>query len=348
MLELNTNSPTVSTFASTPQTTTASNTTTVLNSGNAALVLSAAPTIDSGDKNYAVSAASTCANGASVAAGASCSVVANFVPTTSGTLTGNITLTDNQLGYTLVTTTSNETAAFGTNGTQVINLTGIGGSAPGLIMQTITFPQPTTPVTFGSAPITLTATGGASGNPVTFSVLSGPATVSGTNGSTLTFTGAGTVVVAADQAGTTTYSSAAEVTRTIVVNPAAQTITFTPPASPVAFTTTPITLTATGGASGNAVTFSIVSGPGTISGSQLTLTGVGTVVIAANQASSTKLRRGNAGHAKRRRHPGLADHHLVPRRNRRSSSAATPSCSMRRAAAPVMRSSSASCPVRAR
>jgi YD repeat-containing protein len=70
-------------------------------------------------------------------------------------------------------------------------------------------------VTYGVAPITLTATA-SSGLPVTFSVLSGPATVSG---STLTITGAGTVVVAANQAGNSNYAAAAQVTQTITVTP---------------------------------------------------------------------------------------------------------------------------------
>ena len=152
------------------------------------------------------------------------------------------------------------------------------------VAQTINFTQPASPVNYPSGPYTLMATGGASGNPIVFSVLSGPGTVSGNQ---LTITGGGTIVVAADQAGNTNYSAAPEVTRSVVVNLTAQTITFTPPTSPVAYTTNPITLMATGGASGNPIVFSIVSGPGTVSGNQLTLTGVGTVVIAANQAGNS-------------------------------------------------------------
>jgi hypothetical protein len=134
-------------------------------------------------------------------------------------------------------------------------------------------------VTYGVSPITLSATGGASGNAVTFSFVSGPGTLSG---STLTVTGAGTIVIAANQTGNTNYSAATQVTQSIVVNQASQTITFTPPTTPVTFGVTPTTLSATGGASGVSVIFSIVSGPGTISGSTLTVTGAGTIVIAAN------------------------------------------------------------------
>jgi sugar lactone lactonase YvrE len=149
--------------------------------------------------------------------------------------------------------------------------------------QTITFTAPTSPVVYGVSPISLVATGGASGNAVTFSVVSGPGTVSG---AALTITGAGTVVVAANQAGNGNYSAAMQVTQSIVVNQFSQTITFTTPTSPVTYGVSPITLVATGGASGNAVIYSVVSGPGTVSGSTLTITGVGTVVVAANQAGN--------------------------------------------------------------
>jgi RHS repeat-associated protein len=148
--------------------------------------------------------------------------------------------------------------------------------------QTISFTAPVSPVTYGVSPIALTATA-SSGLPVTFSVVSGPGTVSG---STLTITGVGTVVVAANQAGNTYYAAAAQVTQSVVVNKASQTISFTPPASPVTYGVSPIALTATA-SSGLPVTFSVVSGPGTVSGSTLTITGVGTVVVAANQAGNT-------------------------------------------------------------
>jgi hypothetical protein len=93
-------------------------------------------------------------------------------------------------------------------------------------------------------------------------------------------------VVAANQAGNTNYAAPTQVTQSIVVNAASQTITFTAPTSPVTYGVSPITLSASS-TSGLAVTFSVVSGPATVSGSTLTITGVGTVVIAANQAGNT-------------------------------------------------------------
>jgi sugar lactone lactonase YvrE len=65
-----------------------------------------------------------------------------------------------------------------------------------------------------------------------------------------------------------------------------QTITLSP-AGPLTFTTDPIPLVAVGGGSGNPVVLQVVSGPGSISGNQLTLTGTGTVVIAADQAGNS-------------------------------------------------------------
>src|SRR6202041_3256275 len=160
------------------------------------------------------------------------------------------------------------------------------------VSQTITF-TPSTPVIYGAAPITLSATGGISGNPVTFSITSGSGfgSLSGTNNSMLTITGAGTITIAANQAGNTDYSAATAVTASIVVSKVSQTITFSPSSS-VTYGAAPIMLSATGGASGNPVTFSITSGNsfGSLSGtngSTLTITGAGTITIAANQAGNT-------------------------------------------------------------
>ena len=86
------------------------------------------------------------------------------------------------------------------------------------ISQTITFTPPTSPAYYGASPITLVATGGASGNPVTFSIVSGPGSLSGTNNSILTLTGGGTIVIAANQAGNTDYAAAPQVTQSITVD----------------------------------------------------------------------------------------------------------------------------------
>ncbi len=82
--------------------------------------------------------------------------------------------------------------------------------------QTITF-DPLTPKLTGDPPFTVSATGGASGNPVTFAA-SGVCTSSGTNGTTITLTGAaGTCTVTASQAGNTNYAAASSVMRSFSV-----------------------------------------------------------------------------------------------------------------------------------
>jgi hypothetical protein len=85
--------------------------------------------------------------------------------------------------------------------------------------QTIAFAKPKA-VTYGAKPITLSASA-SSKLPVTFSVLSGPGTISGHK---LTITGAGAIVIKASQAGNGTYAPAA-VTQTLTVNKAALIVT---------------------------------------------------------------------------------------------------------------------------
>jgi Bacterial Ig-like domain (group 3)/MBG domain (YGX type) len=208
--------------------------------------------------------------------GASGSAVTFSIVSGPGSISGS-TLTVNGVGTIVVaanqTGNSNYTAATQVTANIVVNQAG----------QAISF-TPASPVTYGVSPISLSAAGGSSGNAIIFSMVSGPGTISG---STLTVTGAGTIVVAANQTGNANYAAATQVTVNIVVNQASQSITFTPPASPVTFGVSPISLSATGGSSGSAIVFSIVSGPGSIAGSTLTVTGAGTIVIAANQAGNS-------------------------------------------------------------
>jgi len=86
--------------------------------------------------------------------------------------------------------------------------------------QTINFSL-ASPVTYGVAPMTLNATS-SSGLPVTYSLISGPGSISG---NTLTVTGAGSIVVEAEQVGNATFTAATPVQQTLVVNKAALTVT---------------------------------------------------------------------------------------------------------------------------
>ncbi len=85
--------------------------------------------------------------------------------------------------------------------------------------QTITFDQPSDR-TYGAAPFALDATS-SSGLPINFTLLSGPASLSG---NTLTIAGAGTVTLRADQAGNSGFRPAQSVTRALTVAKAAATI----------------------------------------------------------------------------------------------------------------------------
>jgi hypothetical protein len=137
----------------------------------------------------------------------------------------------------------------------------------------------------------VSATGGLSGNPVTFSIAAtstaGACTIAG---STVSLAGAGTCVVDANQAGNPSYSAASQTQQSFSVLPGSQTITFTSsvPSSPTVGGTYDVS--ATGGLSGNPVTFSIAAtstaGACTIAGSTVSLAGAGTCVVDANQAGN--------------------------------------------------------------
>ncbi len=131
---------------------------------------------------------------------------------------------------------------------------------------------------------TVTATGGASGNPVTFS--SGTPGVCTVTGSTVTLDHAGTCTVDADQAGDADYQAAPTAGQSFAVGKDPQSITFTSTAPADARVGGPAyTVTATGGGSGNPVTFSSgTPGVCTVTGATVTLDHAGTCTIDADQA----------------------------------------------------------------
>jgi len=143
--------------------------------------------------------------------------------------------------------------------------------------QTTTFgPLPNKP--YGDGPFTLSATA-SSGLAVSFSIVSGPATVSG---NTLTITGAGAVTVRASQSGDTNWNAASPMYQFFNVAKANQTITFGTLADST-YGDAPFTLAASA-SSALAVTFAVVSGPATVFGNTLTLNGSGGVTLQASQA----------------------------------------------------------------
>ena len=133
--------------------------------------------------------------------------------------------------------------------------------------------------TYGDAAFTVSATSASTGA-VTYSVTSGPATISG---NTVTLTGVGTVVMGASQAASGNYA-AATASSSFTVNPEPVTLSFAAIPTKV-YGDAAFTVSATSVSTG-AVTYSVTSGPATISGNTVTLTGAGTVVLSASQAAS--------------------------------------------------------------
>ena len=139
---------------------------------------------------------------------------------------------------------------------------------------------------YGTPPFTVTATSNSSGA-FTYSVVSGPATITG---NTVTLTGTGNVTLQASQAATTFYAAGAA-TATFVVSAATPTISFS--VANQTFGNAPFTVTATSNSPG-AFTYSVVSGPATITGNTVTLTGTGNVTLQASQAATTLYAAGSA------------------------------------------------------
>jgi hypothetical protein len=150
--------------------------------------------------------------------------------------------------------------------------------------QSITFTAPAAG-TVGDNPVTLSATA-SSGLPVVLSVDSASgAGVCTVSGSTVTYAGAGSCVIDANQAGNATWAAAPQVQQTITVTGKPQSITFTAPASGMVGDD-PVTLSATA-SSGLPVMLSVDSASGagvcTLSGSTVTYAAAGACVIDANQ-----------------------------------------------------------------
>ena len=141
--------------------------------------------------------------------------------------------------------------------------------------QTITFPAiPTLTLTNTSYNLGATAS---SGLPVTYTI--GNSSIAGiTNGSLIPL-GIGTTTIVASQAGDTNWMPAAPVTNPLVVTYAPQSYT-APTISNQIYGSLPFGITLPTNSSGLPVTARVVSGPATLNGTNLTITGLGTVTLA--------------------------------------------------------------------
>ncbi len=169
------------------------------------------------------------------------------------------------------------TAADATNSPQAFVATLLVAQAP----QAISFPNPGNQWTTNVTPISATAT---SGLPVSFEVVSGPATlVDGTN---VTYTASGTVVLRALQAGNSNWLAAASVTNSYDVAKTPQSALVFAPLSPQEYATVQGLSTSMGSGTG-AVSYAVLYGVGQITGGTnlLATSGTGRIEVEATKAS---------------------------------------------------------------
>ena len=165
---------------------------------------------------------------------------------------------------------------------------------PEPIAQSIAFTStPPNPAVVGGGTYTVTASGGASGNPITFSIDTSANGSCGISGTTVTLTPSGPASSTPTRAATATTAAPRSSSPSPSSAPRTSPSPSTPPPNPALVGGSTYTVTASGGASGNPVTFSIdpsAKGSCSISGTTITFVGVGTCVIDANQG-------GNANYA---------------------------------------------------
>lgn len=195
----------------------------------------------------------------------------------SGSLPSGVTFTDNGDG----TAKLAGTPAGGTAGTYPITITATNGGGTGTQQFTLTVSTASQTITFTSTPpaspvvgqtYTVTATGGGSGNPVTFAIDPTSSSVCTISGSTVTFTGPGACLIDASQAGNDQYS-AASASQSVPVSKAATSTSVA--VHPTSITATVTAVPPGAGTPTGSVTFSVDGSPvgtATLSGGTATLT----------------------------------------------------------------------------
>ncbi len=191
--------------------------------------------------------------------------------TYSGTATDTVTLSSATAGM-----NGNQFACLVSNGTDPDATSDPATLTVNKLAQTISF-APLPDRRFGDASFTLSAAA-SSGLPVSFEIVSGSATIAG---DTVALTSAGDVTIRASQGGDDNYEPAADVDQTFTVARAEQTITFDPIPNGT-YGDAPFAISASV-SSGLPVSFAVVSGPATIDGDTVTITGAGDVSVRASQ-----------------------------------------------------------------
>ena len=229
---------------------------------------------------YSQTLSATSANGGvapytfSVTAGA---LPAGLTLSSAGVLSGTPTAAGS-FNFTVQATSTN-----GFSGTRAYTLV----IAQGTQAITAFAANPASPVFTPGGTFTVSATGGASGNPVVFG--SNSTAVCTVAGNTVTMLAAGICTLSANQLGDGDYSAAPEVILGVTIGQASQTITnFTAnPAAPVFMPNGAFTVSATGGGSVNPVVFaSTTPAVCTVIGDTVTMVSAGNCGLTADQAGS--------------------------------------------------------------
>jgi uncharacterized repeat protein (TIGR01451 family) len=153
-----------------------------------------------GTASAVAGSASIALSGATIAEGSSCTVVVNVIDTAPGNLTN-----------TTAAVTADNSGASGNMASAVLNA---------VATQSISdfFATPTNPNFSPGGSFSVSAVGGGSGNPVTFSIAAASAHVCSASGATISILAPGTCTVLANQAGDLDYAAAAQASLTVVIS----------------------------------------------------------------------------------------------------------------------------------
>jgi len=266
------------TFASTPVGSTSSDSpqsVTIQNIGNEPLNAIAPGLVVTGPNFLQVAGSGTpvdCNNSFELTPGATCNLSLNFRPQNVNPPPSTAVFTDNVLNISPSTSQTITMQVTGTPAGQTINFT---LNAPASAV-------------YGSS-FTVAATGGASGNPVTFTFFGECSVVTNFPGNA-TYTmnsGTGACSVIANQAGNASYSAAPQIIEAVSAILALQTINFTTDSPTSAVYNSSFTVSATGGVSGNAVAFASSGACSNLGGTYTMTSGTGTCSVIANQAGNS-------------------------------------------------------------
>jgi hypothetical protein len=174
---------------------------------------------------------------------------------------------------------------------QTVTVAAFVGGHGGQLVQVITFTSTPPASAAPGDTYRVTATGGGSGIPVTFTIDPSSTSVCSISGSTVTFNQPGTCLIDANEAGDAKYQPAAQIRQSASDEKITQKITITSAPPTLVSPKSTYQVTATGGGSDNPVKFSI--DPSTtqvcsIFGSTVTFLRAGSCVIDANEAGDAR------------------------------------------------------------